>query len=72
MPRYLLGCMSGDEQVEIGIEGRGLYGTYADEIVRLFQDKNLMSHASQRDCASETGSATANDDKTDLECCLLC
>lgn len=46
MPRYLLGCMSGDEQAEMGIEGRGLYGTYADEIVRLFEDKNLMSHAS--------------------------
>jgi hypothetical protein len=57
--------------VEIGIKGRRLYGTYADEIVRLFQDKDLMSHASQRDCASETGSATADDDKTDLERCLL-
>ncbi len=31
-----------------------------------------MTHASQRDCASKTGSTTTDDDKTDLEGCLLC
>jgi hypothetical protein len=31
-----------------------------------------MTHASQRDCTSKTGSTTTDDDKTDLEGCLLC
>ena len=31
-----------------------------------------MSNASQRDSTSEAGSATTNNDKMSLECCLLC
>jgi hypothetical protein len=31
-----------------------------------------MSYALQRNCAGETGSTTTNDDKADLEGCLLC
>jgi hypothetical protein len=70
MPRCLLDYMKREmSRIE---RSRGLYGTYAGEIGCLFQDENLMSHASQRDGASETGSATTNDNKMDLEGCLFC
>lgn len=45
---------------------------YSNEIACLFQDRNLMPNASQRDSTSEAGSATTNNDKMDLKRCLLC
>jgi hypothetical protein len=59
------------ERVELGIEAWRRC-TYANEIGALFEEDNLMSYASQRDCTSETSSAAANDDKTNLEGRLLC
>ena len=46
--------------------------THANEIRVLFEDNNTMSYASQRDRTSEAGSATADDNKANLESCLLC
>jgi hypothetical protein len=68
IPRYLLGC------VRLGVsewnsKGRGC--THANEIGTLFEDYDMMSHASQRYGAGEASCPATNDDKADLKSCLL-